>query len=150
MAVSRSQHSRLDSDLFSPAGCTGSVANGSPPVNLLRGLAVLILFQGIGEGISHIAGIPVPGPVIGMLLLFLALQFSHTETPAWLGRTGHSLIRWLSLMFLPACTGLFFLPDISRNQWLPIAGAIVLATLLTLLLAALLMQKLMSAEGERP
>ena len=82
-------------------------------MNLLRGLAVLTLFQGIGEGISHIAGIPVPGPVIGMVLLFLALQFSHTETPAWLGRTGHSLIRCLSLMFLPACTGLFFLPWIS-------------------------------------
>ena len=119
-------------------------------MNLLRGLTVLTLFQGIGEGISHITGIPVPGPVIGMVLLFLALQFSHTETPAWLGRTGHVLIRWLSLMFLPACTGLFFLPDISSSQWLPIAGAIVLATLLTLLLAALLMQKLMPAEGHRP
>lgn len=119
-------------------------------MNFLRGLVVLILFQGIGEGISHISGIPVPGPVIGMVLLFLALQFSQVETPDWLGHAGHSLIRWLSLMFLPACTGLFFLPEISRNQWLPIAGAIVLATLLTLLLAALLMQRLMPANGDRP
>ncbi|TNF01726.1 MAG: CidA/LrgA family protein [Gammaproteobacteria bacterium] len=112
-------------------------------MNMLRGLATLVCFQGIGEAIVYLSDMPIPGPVIGMVLLFATLQFTGTETPEWLGETGHFMIRWLSLMFLPACTGLFFLPDITTDQWLPIIGAMFLGTLLTMAAAGYLMHRLM-------
>lgn len=110
---------------------------------MLRGLFALVFFQGTGEAIVYLSGIPIPGPVVGMVLLFATLQLTRTETPGWLGETGHFMIRWLSLMFLPACTGLFFLPDITADQWLPIIGAMFLGTLITMAAAAFLMHRLM-------
>jgi holin-like protein len=110
---------------------------------MLRGLITLIVFQGIGEAIAHTSGAPIPGPVIGMLLLFLALQLSNQELPAWLGKAGHFMIRWLSLLFVPACVGFFFMPSIDANQWISVVGVIVLATLLTMTASALLMKQLL-------
>jgi holin-like protein len=107
---------------------------------MLRGLLTLLLFQGLGEAIAHFSGIPIPGPVIGMILLFLALQLRNQELPSGLGEAGHFLIRWLSLMFIPACVGFFFLASVEANQWFAIAGVVVLATLVTMIATALLMK----------
>jgi holin-like protein len=107
---------------------------------MLRGLLTLLLFQGIGETIAHFSGIPIPGPVIGMILLFLTLQLRSKGLPSGLGEAGHFLIRWLSLMFIPACVGFFFLASIETNQWFAVAGVVVLATLVTMIATALLMK----------
>ena len=36
---------------------------------MLRAIATLLVFQCLGEGVSYLFKLPVPGPVIGMLLL---------------------------------------------------------------------------------
>ena len=40
---------------------------------MLRGLAVLLLFQLVGESLVFLLGVPIPGPVVGFVLLFAAL-----------------------------------------------------------------------------
>ncbi|OJH52235.1 hypothetical protein ATN81_24825 [Agrobacterium pusense] len=40
---------------------------------MLRGLAVLLLFQLVGESLVFLLGVPIPGPVVGLVLLFAAL-----------------------------------------------------------------------------
>lgn len=109
-----------------------------------RGFATLVLFQLIGETIIRFTHAPIPSAVIGMLLLFLTLQLSNRELPIWLGTASHSMIRWLSLMFVPACVGLFFLPNLNINQWFAVGTVIFLATLITIIATALFMNKLMS------
>ena len=109
-----------------------------------RGFATLVLFQLIGETIIRFTHAPIPGAVIGMLLLFFTLQLSNRELPTWLGTASHSMIRWLSLMFVPACVGLFFLPNLNINQWFAVGTVIFLATLITIIATALFMNKLMS------
>jgi len=115
---------------------------------MLKGLLVLLLFQGVGEAISHYSGIPIPGPVIGMILLFTALQLSPRTLPIGLGEAAHLMIRWLSLLFVPACVGFFFLTTTSTSQWLAITGVIVLATLLTMVATATLMAHLLAKQPE--
>ncbi len=39
-------------------------------IDMLGALAALLIFQCLGEGVSYVFHLPVPGPVIGMLLLF--------------------------------------------------------------------------------
>lgn len=109
---------------------------------MLKGLLALLLFQGIGEAASHYSGLPIPGPVIGMILLFVYLQFSSRELSGGLGDAAHFMIRWLSLMFVPACVGFFFLTKIPANQWPAVIGVIVISTLLTMVITALLMKYL--------
>jgi holin-like protein len=115
---------------------------------MLKGLLVLLLFQGIGEVISHYSGIPIPGPVIGMILLFTALQLSTHTFSTGLGEAAHLMIRWLSLLFVPACVGFFFLTTSSTSQWLAIVGVIVLATLVTMVVTATLMTHLLAKKPE--
>lgn len=115
---------------------------------MLKGLLVLLLFQGIGEVISHYSGMPIPGPVIGMILLFTSLQLSTHTLSAGLGEAAHFMIRWLSLLFVPACVGFFFLTTTPSSQWLAIAGVIVLATLVTMVVTATLMTHLLAKQSE--
>jgi holin-like protein len=47
----------------------------------LRGLAILLLAQSAGEAIARLTDAPLPGPVLGMLLLLLALRWPAVRTP---------------------------------------------------------------------
>ena len=43
---------------------------------MVDGLLILLLFQFLGELVIHFTGLPLPAPVVGMVLLLLALMFS--------------------------------------------------------------------------
>ncbi|MFA5493570.1 MAG: CidA/LrgA family protein [Porticoccaceae bacterium] len=113
-------------------------------VELLQGLSVLVLFQGLGEALVRFGGVPVPGPVAGLFLLLLALQLIDTDHRPWLAASAFQLIRYLSLLFLPAAVGMFFLGDLLTRHWLAIAAAIAVATPLSIALTALLMRWLLT------
>ena len=40
---------------------------------MIRGLIILLAFQGAGEIVSRLFALPVPGPVIGLVLLLIFL-----------------------------------------------------------------------------
>lgn len=112
-------------------------------IELLQGLIVLVLFQGLGEGLARFSGLPVPGPVAGLFLLLLALQLIDSEQLPWLAASAFQLIRYLSLLFLPAAVGMFFLGDLLARHWLAIVAAIAVATPLSIAFTALLMRWLL-------
>ena len=49
-------------------------------------------------------GLPIPGPVVGMALLFVSLIVRGSVTEE-LGSTANGLLRHLSLLFVPAGVG---------------------------------------------
>jgi putative effector of murein hydrolase LrgA (UPF0299 family) len=103
--------------------------------------AILLVFQCLGEVISHALALPVPGPVIGMLLLFLALLFS----PALMERveaTGNALLSHLSLLFVPAGAGIVATAGSVQGHWLAVLASLVGGTLLTLTVTALVVRTL--------
>lgn len=108
---------------------------------MLFAFAVLLIFQCLGEAISHVLGLPVPGPVIGMLLLFLALVAS----PALMERveeTGNALLSHLSLLFVPAGAGIVATAGSVQGHWLAVIASLVGGTLLTLTVTALVVKAL--------
>lgn len=102
---------------------------------MLWGLAQLLLFQLAGEGLAHGLGLPIPGPVLGMGLLFGYLLW-RGEPSAALTRTADGFLGILSLLFVPAGVGLVQHLHLLRAEWLPIAVAVVFGTALTLALTA--------------
>ncbi len=106
---------------------------------MLPAFAVLLIFQCLGEGISHALGLPVPGPVIGMLLLFVALLAS----PALMERvetTGNALLSHLSLLFVPAGAGIVAAAGSVQGHWLAVLASLVVGTTLTLAVTALVLR----------
>lgn len=114
-----------------------------------KGLALLIVFLWLGEGIARLTQIPVPGPVLGMLLLFAGLRLYPRATPAWLEDTARRLIALLPLFFIPAGVGIFFLPDAFSDQWPALLGAIILGTLLSIALTGLVLKALAANNATR-
>jgi holin-like protein len=80
---------------------------------MIEAFALLLLCQLAGEILSHGFGLPMPGPVIGLLLLFAGLfaaQRFVSVTPqsvndTMLGRATGGLLQHLSLLFVPAGVG---------------------------------------------
>jgi holin-like protein len=72
-------------------------------MNGLRGLAWLLAMQSLGELLSRGLGLPFPGPVIGMLLLLLALRLPMVREPV--AECANFLLSHLSLLFVPVGVG---------------------------------------------
>lgn len=108
---------------------------------MLEALAVLLLCQLIGELLVLFMQWPVPGPVVGMALLFLGLII-RGDMPENLAQTANGLLGQLSLLFVPAGVGVMTHLTLLGNQWLPISAALIVSTLLTIAVTGLLMQRL--------
>jgi holin-like protein len=108
-------------------------------VPVLKGLLVLLVFQCFGEAIKLSLDISVPGPVIGMVLLFLGLVLRGSPGTS-LVKASQVLIPLLGLMFLPASAGLFFLGSTFDNQWPAILAAVIIGSIASLFFNALIMK----------
>ena len=97
---------------------------------MLSAIALILAFQVVGEVISRSAGIPVPGPVIGMILMLLAF-FVKDIRP-----TGGVLLSNLSLLFVPAGVGVMRYGDLFLREGLAIGAVLVISTLIAMLVTA--------------
>ena len=105
---------------------------------MLETLALILTCQLIGEATVLLVGLPVPGPVIGMLLL-LAWLLWRGRVSEPMARTADALLGHLSLLFVPAGVGVLVHWERVRGQWAAMAVALVLGTLITLAVTALTM-----------
>jgi holin-like protein len=113
---------------------------------MLVTFSILLICQCLGEGIAFVLHLPVPGPVIGMLILFCALVLRPALLDA-IQAAGDELLRHLSLLFVPAGVGIVVAAGGLQGQWPAIAGAVVVSTLLTLAVTALVMKALSPQAG---
>ena len=106
---------------------------------MIGSLAVLLAFQLVGEVAVQLSGVPAPGPVVGMVLLFIALRWRES-LPDALRTTAETLLSHLSLLFIPAGVGIIQHGARLADEWLALLAAMVLSTLITVAVTALVMQ----------
>jgi holin-like protein len=106
---------------------------------MLGAFTVLLVFQLVGEVLVVVTGLPVPGPVVGMLLLFLSLAV-RGSAPQWLRESCQGLLAHLSLLFVPAGVGVLLHFQRLGAEWLPIVVALVASTVTTIGVTALVMR----------
>jgi holin-like protein len=115
---------------------------------MLGAITLLLVFQLVGEVIAQVLRLPVPGPVIGLALLFGALVLRGRVSEELRG-TANGLLGHLSLLFVPAGVGVMAHFARLGNEWLPIAVALVASTLLTIAATALTMRWLLRRKAPR-
>lgn len=111
---------------------------------MLGYLTVIFCCQLVGELIATALALPVPGPVCGMAILFAGLVV-RGEIPKELADIGGALLGNLSLLFIPAGVGVMLHAALLSRDWMPISFALVLSTLITIAVTALMMAWLMPA-----
>jgi holin-like protein len=99
-------------------------------------LTVLLIFQSLGEGCSYLFDLPIPGAVIGMLLLFIFLLIKK-DLAEKLMPTTQEFLRHLSLLFIPAGVGIMVHGERLMAEWLPIAAALIASTAVSIVVTAL-------------
>lgn len=108
---------------------------------MIKAFFVLFLFFGMGEAINYFIPLAVPGSILGMILIFIALKIKliHLETvkPA-----SDVLIKYMVLFFVPFGVGLMAYFDFIQSYWIILSVAVVITTLVTLYLTALIQEKL--------
>jgi len=102
---------------------------------VLRVLAMLLGFQLAGEFVSQLLGLPIPGPVIGMALLFASIS-ALPALAAALRETATELLQHLSLLFVPAGVGVMLHVHRVADEWVAIVAALLGSTVLTIVLTA--------------
>lgn len=111
-------------------------------------IALLLLCQLIGEALVVWSGLLVPGPVLGMAIMFVGLMV-RGGVPKGLGRVVDGLLAHLSLLFVPAGVGVMLHIAMLREEWLAISLALVFSTVLTIAVTGLLMTVLIRWVGRR-
>ena len=112
---------------------------------MISTLTLLLVFQLAGEVLARAFTLPVPGPVIGMALLFAALILRGGPSDN-LRQSAGQLLQHLSLLFVPAGTGVVLHSQLIANEWLPLTAALLVSTLLSMMVTALVLR----AFGPRP
>jgi putative effector of murein hydrolase LrgA (UPF0299 family) len=112
---------------------------------MLLSLGLILLCQLAGEAIAHAGGLPIPGPVIGLVLCVLLLALRDRFRPLMpkelrdgtFERTGLGILGNLSLLFIPAGVGVIQRLDVLSANAIPIIVALIVSTGLGLVVTAL-------------
>lgn len=113
---------------------------------MIGAITLLLVFQLFGEVLSRALSLPIPGPVIGMALLFAVLALRGGPSTD-LRNTAQGLLQHLSLLFVPAGTGVMLHYQRLSDEWLPLVVSLVLSTGLTLGATALVLRMLSRRSG---
>lgn len=116
---------------------------------MLFAIAALLLFQLIGETISRWLNGAVPGALIGMALLLIALCVLG-RTPKALLRTSNGLLAHLMLLFIPAVVAVMTQTEYLASEWLPFIVACIGATALTILATAATLRFFLKRQDKKP
>jgi len=112
-------------------------------VRVLSALIWLVAFQWLGGGGGGALGLPFPGAVVGMALLFGALAL-RGGVPDRLRENGEGLLRHLTLLLIPATAGVIGEVQRVGRAWLPILLATVGGAAVTLTVTALTLRLLLA------
>jgi holin-like protein len=106
---------------------------------MVQSFLVLLVCQACGEAIHRLTGLPLSGPIIGMVIL-LAVMFVGKGPSPELRNSSSALLGYLSLLFVPAAVGIMPHLSVLRAQWLPVVIALLVSTFLGMGTAALVVQ----------
>lgn len=108
---------------------------------LFKAFFYIFLFLGLGELTVYLAKVPIPGNIIGMILIFTALKLKLIKLES-VKPASNILINNMMLFFVPFGVGLMSYFDFVKSYGMILIGAVGLSSLLTLYVTAFVQQKL--------
>lgn len=106
---------------------------------MIEGLVLLLVFQLLGNVAEMYFHLPVPGSVLGMFLLLVAL-IANDRLASWVRPISLVLISYLAVLFVPAGVGIMLHIDRLKNEALPIGVSLVVSTILTIAVTGLVIK----------
>ncbi|QPS72025.1 CidA/LrgA family protein [Lactococcus garvieae] len=89
-------------------------------------LLIIFGFSFVGDTLSNSLQLPVPGSILGMIFLFLALQFKVLKFTD-VDEVGSFLINNMTILFLPAGVGIMAKWSLISEYWWQISLIVLVA-----------------------
>ena len=109
------------------------------PHIMIRGLAILLVFQSLGEVAAKFIHGLIPGPVIGMILLLAFLVWKKKIAPS-ISVAADGLLAHLAIFFIPAAVGVMLYARELSSAGVAWLLAIILSTAVSMAITALLLK----------
>jgi holin-like protein len=137
------------------------IASGADTLHMIASLSLILLCQLTGEVAVRALGVPVPGPVVGLVLLLLLLLGRDCFPVLARGALGNdgvesasrALLANLSLLFVPAGVGVVQKLDLLAEHGIAILVTLAVSVVITLLATVatfVAASSLFSRGGNRP
>ena len=106
-------------------------------MKIIYQLFLILLFTFIGELIASILPFPVPGAIIGLLLLllFLVLKIIKVE---YVYELSFWLQQNMAFLFIPLCVGIMDYFDILKLKWFEFLIITIVSTVITMIVTGLI------------
>ncbi len=117
-------------------------------LNVALGFLILLACQLVGELLVRGLDVPIPGAVVGMVLLFLGLLLFQ-EIPDGLRQTSEGLLKVLPLLLVPAGVGIMQYLGFLSEAWAELLTALVISTFATLFIVAFILQRMLARKSEQ-
>ncbi len=114
---------------------------------MLNGFIILLIFFLLGEFIANLFAWPIPGSVMGMLLLFIFLSV-RSGIPKSIKHSSETLLPYLPLFIVPASVGIVGHLYLLKQDGLLIVLAMVVSLLVGIPLCGWLMQGILKWQGK--
>ncbi len=101
-----------------------------------------------GEFAQQLTGIPVPGPILGLLLLLFVLIVRRGPSSS-LQSTARGLLQYLPLLFVPAGAGVAAHLSLIGAEWIPITAALIGSSVIAILATAFTMRAVERAQRRK-
>ena len=108
-------------------------------------LFLLLIICELGIQLSDFFNLPIPGSVIGMLILFILLQTKVLKVE-WVDITASFLVKHLAFFFIPISVSLMTMGWLFLKYGLPLALTLLISLIIGFGISAWVVQKLSRRE----
>ena len=118
-------------------------------MKLFREAIIIFGIYLLGVLITDITGVPIPGNVIGMVILFLLLYLKVIKEEQ-ISTISNFFLEHLAFFFIPAGVGLISSFSVIKNIWLQLLIVCFVTTAITMICTGLVVQKIANKkEGDK-
>ena len=115
---------------------------------VLYAFLALLVLQWVGEVLVQALGLPLPGALVGALLLLVGLLLLG-RLPKALEQTSGALLQNLMLLFIPIVAGVMLHFERIASEWLPFLASGIGGAVLTLLVTAAVFRWMLQRSGQK-
>lgn len=110
-------------------------------IRIIIQIALLYAVCFIGEVLHNLLLIPLPGSIIGLILLFIGLSFKIIPIK-WVEDGAGFILAYLPLFFIPATVGVINYPSLISWGGASLVVVVVISTIITMIAAGTMSQSL--------
>lgn len=110
-------------------------------MKMVKGIFIILLFYFMGECVSYLIRGFIPGSIIGMIMLFLALYLKIIQADS-VDSTAKAITKNMAIFFIPSGAGLMTSFGVLSQFWASIIITCSISTIMVIAVVGIIQQQM--------